>query len=98
MATQAGAVGLLRGTILKVDDLVLRLLRVATCLYVQASGSVTLLAVDLANRVLAATIRLGHLAVTCSALISPHFGGTLDLNVFAEILRLLGGLGLGCSE
>lgn len=98
MTAQAGAVGLLRGTILKADNFVFRLLRVAACFYVQASGSVALLAVDLAQGVLAAAIRLGDLAVTGGALIGPDFGGTLDLNVLAEVLSLFDGLGLGRGE
>jgi len=98
MTAQAGAVGLLRGAILKADDLVFRLLRVATRFDMETSGSMALLAADLAEGVLAAAISLGHLAMTGRALIGPDFGGTLDLNVLAEILRLFGGLRLGRAE
>jgi len=51
VATEAGAVGLLRLAVFEADDLVLRLFRVATGREVQASRTVTLLTVDFAQRV-----------------------------------------------
>src|SRR6266567_3585280 len=38
VTTQAGAIGLLRRTVFEADDFVLRLLRVATGLHMQAAG------------------------------------------------------------
>ena len=98
MTAQAGAVGLVRRTIFEADDLVFRFFGVTASLQVQASGTVTLLTLDIADGVLAPPVALADVCVTLGTLIRAYFGGTLDLNVLAEILRRSGGLGLGRSE
>src|SRR5271157_914792 len=96
VAAQAGAVGFFGRAILEADDLVFRLLRVATSSQMQASGTVTLLTLNIAHGVLASPIVLGHLGVTLRTLITADFRCTLDFYVLGEILMLFfRGPGLG---
>ena len=99
VAAQAGAVGLFGLAVFEADDFVFRLLCVAPGREVQASGAVTLLTVDFAQRVRAAAIVFGRFGVTLRTLIFADFRGTLDFDVLAEVLlRFVAGLGLGLAE
>jgi hypothetical protein len=66
---------------------------------VQASGAVTLLTLDVAQGMQAATVGLGDVGVTLRALVDADFCRSLDLDVLGEILLLFfGGLGLRLTE
>ena len=99
VAAQASAVGFFRRAIFEADDLVLRLFRVSASREVQASGAVTLLTLDVAQGMQAATVGLGDVGVTLRALVDADFCRSLDLDVLGEILLLFfGGLGLRLTE
>jgi len=65
----------------------------------QAARPVALLAIDLTQEVRTPAIILGDLGVTLRTLIVTNFGGSLDLNVLAEVpVLLVGTLGLGLTQ